>query len=59
MWSLVMYSNYFKIVSTVTFLDLRTRIIRGMFLFNTVYTRYNMYVQCLVFRYYKYQLVFV
>ena len=48
MWPSVTYSNYFEIVSTVTFLDSRTEFISGMFLFNTVLlyhytinTRYN------------------
>ena len=51
MWPLVTYSNYFEVVSTVTFLDSRTRIISSKFLFKTVilyhytiysdYTRYN------------------
>ena len=51
MWPLVMYSNYFEIVSTVTFLDSRTGLISGIFLCKTVilyhhtlyndYTRYN------------------
>ena len=49
-----MYYNYSEIVSTVTFLDSRTRLISGMFMFKTVilyhyilytikndYTRYN------------------
>ena len=38
MWPLAMYSNYFKIVSTVTFLVLQTRLIGGIlnFVFNTV-----------------------
>ena len=36
MWPLVTYSNYFKIVSTGTFLDLQTKLISGMVLFNTV-----------------------
>ena len=36
MWLLVTYSNYFEIVSAVTFLDLRTRVISGMSLFETV-----------------------
>ena len=36
MWSLVTYSNYFKIVSTVTFLESRTELISGMFLFKIV-----------------------
>ena len=35
MWLLVMYSNYFEIVSTVTFLDSRTELISGIFLFKT------------------------
>ena len=45
MWPLVTYSNYFKIVSTVTFLDCLTKLISGIFLFKTVvlysYTMYN------------------
>ena len=51
MWPLVMYSNYFEIVSTVTFLDSLTGLISGKFLYKTVilylytinndYTRYN------------------
>ena len=51
MWPLVTYSNYFKIVSTVTFLDSVTKLISGIFLFKTVilyfytinndYTGYN------------------
>ena len=52
MWPLVMYSNYFEIVSTMTFLILRTELISGMLLFKTIilyhytliyndYTRYN------------------
>ena len=51
MWLLVMNSNYFEIVSTVTFLVSQTELISGMFLFKTVllyliylyndYTRYN------------------
>ena len=53
MWPLVTYSNYFDIVSTVTFLVSQTRLSQGMFLFNTVilyhytytinndYARYN------------------
>ena len=36
MWPLVMYSNYFKMVSTVTLLDSLTELISDMFLFNTV-----------------------
>ena len=36
MWPLVVYSNYFKIVATVTFLDSRTGVISGMLLFKTV-----------------------
>ena len=36
MWPLVMYSNCFKIVSTVAFLVLQTTLFLGMFLFNTV-----------------------
>ena len=36
MWPLVTYSNYFEIVSTVTFLDWQTGLISGMFLFKTV-----------------------
>ena len=53
MWPLVTYSNYFEIVSTVTFLDSLTGLISGTFLFKTVilylytinndYTRYNIY----------------
>ena len=53
MWPLVMCSNYFKIVSTVTFLDSQTELISGICLFKNVilyhyifthtcnYTRYN------------------
>ena len=33
MWPLVTYSNYFEMVSTVTFLDAQTELIPGMFLF--------------------------
>ena len=33
MWPLVTYSNYFEVVSTVTFLDSQTELISGMFLF--------------------------
>ena len=36
MWPLVTYSNYFEVVSTVTFLDARNGIISGKFLFKTV-----------------------
>ena len=36
MWPLGMYSNYFEIVSTVTFLNSQTELITGMFLFKTV-----------------------
>ena len=36
MWPLVMYSNYFEIVFTVTFLDSPTELISGTFLFKTV-----------------------
>ena len=52
MWPLVMYSNYFKIVSTVTFLVLQTVLLQGIFLFNAViihyndYTRYNICSAC-------------
>ena len=31
MWPLVVYSNYFKIMSTVTFLGSQTGLISGMF----------------------------
>ena len=53
MWPLVMYSDYFEIVSTVTFLDSYIELISGKFLYKTVilyyyifihyndYTRYN------------------
>ena len=46
MWSLVTYSNYFKIVSTATFLVSRSRLISGMFLFKIIsllyiYIRYK------------------
>ena len=42
-----MYSNYFKIVSTVTFLDSQTGLISSIFLFKTVslYTIYNDYTR--------------
>ena len=50
MWPLVTYSNYFEILSTVTFLDSRTGLISGIFLYKSVllyhyilnneYTRY-------------------
>ena len=53
MWSLVMYSNYFDIVYTVTFVESQTGLIWGKFLFNIVilyhytinndYTRYNIF----------------
>ena len=33
MWPLVTYSNYFKIVSTVTFLDSQTGLISGTLLY--------------------------
>ena len=36
MWPLVTYSNYFEIVSTVTFLDCQTELISGTFLCKTV-----------------------
>ena len=36
MWPLVMYSNYFEIVSTVTFVDSQTELISGIFLLKTV-----------------------
>ena len=36
MWPLVMYSNCFKIVSTMAFLVLQTTLFLGMFMFNTV-----------------------
>ena len=36
MWLLVMYSNYFEIVSTMTFLISQTRLSRGKFVFNAV-----------------------
>ena len=36
MWPSVMYSNYFKIVYTVIFLDSRIGHISGIFLFKTV-----------------------
>ena len=42
MWPLVMYSNYFEIVS-VTILILRTGLLRGMFQFNTLVIYYNDY----------------
>ena len=51
MWPLVAYSNYFEIVSTVTFMDSQTELISGRFLYKTVilyhyifihdYTTYN------------------
>ena len=48
MWPLVTYSNYFEMVTTVTFLDLQMGLISGTFLFKTVIlyhihynTRYN------------------
>ena len=37
MWHLVTYSNYFEIVSTVTFLDSQTGLISGIFLFNSMF----------------------
>ena len=53
MWSLVTYSNYFEIVSTVTFLDCLTKLISGTFLFKTVvlysYTIYNDYMKYNIF----------
>ena len=36
MWSLVMYSNYFEIVFTLTFLDSWTGFISDIFMFKTV-----------------------
>ena len=49
MWPLVTYFNYFKIVSTMTFLDLHTGLISDIFLFKTVilyhYTLYIMIIQ--------------
>ena len=36
MWPLVTYSNYFDIVSTMTFIDSRSGLISGIFLFKTV-----------------------
>ena len=48
MWPLVLYSNYFKIVSTVTFLDFGTKLISGMKLYVTLYHLYtitNDYIQ--------------
>ena len=59
MWPLVTYSNYFEIVSTVTFLHSPTGLIPGIFLFKTVilyhyifihinndYTKYNICSAC-------------
>ena len=40
-WPLVMYSNYFEIVTTVTFLDSQTGLISGTFLFETVILYHN------------------
>ena len=36
MWPLVTYSNYFEIVSIVTFLDSQIELISGIFLFKAV-----------------------
>ena len=53
MWPLVTHSNYFEIVCTVTFLDSRTGLISGIFLFKTVilyyYTLHIMVVQGIIF----------
>ena len=53
MWPLVTYSNYFEVVSTVTFLDSLTGIISSKFLFKTVllyhYTLYIMIMQGIIF----------
>ena len=52
MWPLVMYSNYFEIVFTVTFLDSWTELISGILLFKSVciiiylYTIYKVYNIC-------------
>ena len=58
MWSLVMYSNYFKIASTVTFLNSQPDLFQvyfclklSLYTINNDYTRYNICMQCLVFRY--------
>ena len=40
MWPLVKSSNYFEIVSTVTFLDSLTELISGIFLYKTVILYY-------------------
>ena len=41
MWPLVMYSNYFEIVSTVIFLDLRTELISGTYVSVILYLNQN------------------
>ena len=43
MWPLVTYSNYFEIVSTVTFLRSRIELILDIFLFKTV-TLYHIFI---------------
>ena len=49
MWPLVMYSNYFEIMSTVTFLDLRAGLISGIFMFKTVILYHYIIIQGIIF----------
>ena len=48
MWPLATYSNYFKIVSTVTFVDSQSELIPGMFPFKTDY-KIIMIMQSIIF----------
>ena len=44
MCPLVTHSNYFKIVSAVIFLDSRTALISGMFLYKTVIVYHYIFI---------------
>ena len=48
MCPLVTNSNYFKILSTVTFLDSQTELISGIFLFKTVILYHYMFIHMII-----------
>ena len=48
LWPLVMYSNYFETVSTVTLLHSQTELISGMFPFKTVILYYYKFIHLII-----------